>query len=263
MNKQLIATVGLPGSGKSTWAKEQVRLYPSVYKRVNRDSLREMLDPVFTKQNEKIITQFRDFAIKCVLDSGFSVIVDDTNLSSQVRHHLQDLACLNSAEYVEQDFTKVPLDLCIKRDKERVASVGEQVIKNMYYQFLHNTVNPPKFLPGLKAAIIVDLDGTLAIIEGKRSPYDASNCDKTDDVNSTVLKFINLSQFSGYEIIFVSGREGKYRSPTIRFLQNTCDLDEGGYQLYMRETKDTRSDDLVTISKISITCNSLWMIVRE
>jgi len=35
---------GLPGSGKTTWAKEQIAKSPGNYKRINKDDLREMLD---------------------------------------------------------------------------------------------------------------------------------------------------------------------------------------------------------------------------
>ena len=41
---KVILTVGLPASGKSTWAKEQVSQNPGQYKRVNKDDLRAMLD---------------------------------------------------------------------------------------------------------------------------------------------------------------------------------------------------------------------------
>ena len=37
-------TKGLPGSGKSTWAKETVDKYPNSYKRINKDDLRAMID---------------------------------------------------------------------------------------------------------------------------------------------------------------------------------------------------------------------------
>lgn len=43
MSKRVIILKGLPGSGKSTWAKEQLEKYPGRYKRICKDDLRAML----------------------------------------------------------------------------------------------------------------------------------------------------------------------------------------------------------------------------
>ncbi|MFN5657022.1 MAG: AAA family ATPase, partial [Pseudanabaena sp.] len=49
-------TIGLPASGKSTWAKEKVNKSPNIIKRVNKDELRAMLDnSYFSKGNEKFV----------------------------------------------------------------------------------------------------------------------------------------------------------------------------------------------------------------
>ncbi len=72
---------GLPGSGKSTWAKQMVTENPNSYKRINRDELRMMLDNGYTSNgNEKFVKQVRDMLIVKALTDGKHVIVDDTNL---------------------------------------------------------------------------------------------------------------------------------------------------------------------------------------
>jgi len=40
------------------------------------------------------------------------------------------------AEVVIQDFTDVPLETCLKRDRERPNAVGERVIRRMYRDYL-------------------------------------------------------------------------------------------------------------------------------
>lgn len=51
-------TKGLPASGKTTWAKEQIKQNPNGVKRINKDDLREMLDVgLFTGASEKLIPQ--------------------------------------------------------------------------------------------------------------------------------------------------------------------------------------------------------------
>ena len=68
---KLIMTRGLPASGKSTWAKEQVIASGGRTKRVNKDDLRAMIDnSVWSKQNEKNILAVRDFITKHYLLLG-------------------------------------------------------------------------------------------------------------------------------------------------------------------------------------------------
>ena len=62
MKKQkIILTRGLPASGKSTWAKEQVAKGNGKVKRVNKDDLRDMIDAgIWSKTNEQLILDARD-----------------------------------------------------------------------------------------------------------------------------------------------------------------------------------------------------------
>lgn len=87
-----------------------------------------------------------------------------------------------------------------------------------------------------------DLDGTLALFEGRRNPYDASNCHEVDKVNVPVLKVIQRFQDS-HAIIFSSGRVDEYMSQTQKFLENKCGLKD--YFLFMRQTGDRRKDSIV------------------
>jgi hypothetical protein len=91
--------------------------------------------------------------------------------------------------------------------------------------------------------IVCDLDGTLAINDHGRDWYDAHDCDK-DAVNIPVLTVLRwaVNDFRG--VIFVSGREERFRTPTRKFL-NRYLLDD--YPLFMRNDADNRSD--VTIKR--------------
>ena len=74
---KLIITRGLPGSGKTTWAKAQ----PGTV-RVNRDELRRMMHGGHTGEGwaERQITVAQRAQIEALLRAGVSVICDDTNL---------------------------------------------------------------------------------------------------------------------------------------------------------------------------------------
>ena len=107
-------------------------------------------------------------------------------------------------------------------------------------------------------ALICDLDGTLALFGKRRSAYDASLCDLTDEPNLSVLNLLRTYEYlyqqskgvvtTPDKIFFFSGREDKYRGPTIRFLWNKCGFDvvlNKFFQLIMRETGDNRPDEIV------------------
>lgn len=131
-------TRGLPGSGKSTWARaKQAEFALGEVKRVNKDDLRTMLDGgKWSADNEKFVVRMRDCIVIAALAEGRHVIVDDTNLALQHESRLRQLAREGGAEFALVDFTHVPLEECIARDRTRVACVGERVIREMWQEYL-------------------------------------------------------------------------------------------------------------------------------
>ena len=91
--QEVILLRGLPASGKSTWAKEQVLKSPGKYKRINKDSLREMLDvSAWSGSNEKFAIKVRDAIITLALTSDRSVIIDDTNIHPKHETRIKELS---------------------------------------------------------------------------------------------------------------------------------------------------------------------------
>lgn len=233
---KVFLTKGLPASGKSTWAKNLIAKNPNIYKRINKDDLRAMFDGgKYSNDSEKFILQVRDALILMAIEKGKHVIVDDTNLAPKHEARIRELI-KGKAELVIQDFTDVPLDVCIKRDLKRDASVGEKVIREMHKQFLMQveTYTENAELP---KAIIVDIDGTLAKMNG-RSPFDWGKV-KEDSCNSVVRGLVNA--YSGTVIIF-SGRDGICKQDTIDWLK------ENGIkysELFMREEGNNEKDAII------------------
>jgi predicted kinase len=231
---KVILTKGLPGSGKSTWAKSLVDNDPNTYKRINKDDLRAMFDNAkFTRSMEKFIIKVRNQLILMAIAEGKHVIIDDTNLAPKHETVIRELV-KGKAEVIIQDFTHVPVETCIERDLKRQKSVGETVIRQLWEQYLHKP-QPLVINPDLPHAIICDLDGTLALLNG-RNPFDAANCDK-DLLNEPVASILK-----GRTVILVSGRDDKYRKPTLRFLEQHNIVYE---MLLMRKNKDQRKDSIV------------------
>lgn len=244
--KRVIIMRGLPGSGKSTYAKKLVKDHPNVYKRINRDDLRAMFDQShFSKSNEKFVRQVRDMLIVKALEDGKSVIVDDTNLSSKNENRIRQLV----SDFIKEHGHEVKVEIkemdtsladCIERDAKREKPVGAKVIRRMHQQFYAKDRAYRIQDETLPNAIICDLDGTLAILNG-RDPYHADNCDK-DLLNEPVADLVKLKAANGTTIILLSGRLDTYKPQTLIWLEkHGIPYD----RLYMREAKDNRKDAIV------------------
>lgn len=144
----LYLTVGLPGSGKSTYAKRWVALDPSTRFRLNRDCFRDMGRPgCYTPGAEIAVTVAIHGAARDLLLTGYDVICDDTNLRPEVVDEWRSLAIDAGADMEVVDFTLVPVDVCIERDAGRPdrgypptrwdgARVGAEVIRGMAGRYL-------------------------------------------------------------------------------------------------------------------------------
>jgi len=268
--------VGIPGSGKSTYAKQVVAKDPSNWVRINNDDLRAMMNgSVWSQDYEKMITDARNYLIRDALKRGKNVLIDNLNLN---RRHFDDVSkiakSVNADIQVYEKAFYIELDEAMERNAKRegAARVPDDVIKKWWkesggkqFKFFKPRVEiykeskgsapafaPPERVEGVPDAVLCDLDGTLALIHG-RSPYDASDCDIKDLPNWPVIETVIAHYKAGRKIIFCSGREDKYRPETIRFIEKhvfiPLDSNPGvnsfNYQLHMRKTDDFRKDAII------------------
>ena len=273
--------VGIPGSGKSTYAKQVIAKDPSNWVRINNDDLRAMMNgSVWSADYEKIITDARNYLIRDAMKRGKNIIIDNLNLN---RRHFEDVCkiakSVNADVQVYEKAFYIELEEALERNAQRTgaARVPDDVVKKwwkdsggkqfkfykprveVYTQQMghHNQqVEGPAYDPNLSEAIICDLDGTLALIHN-RSPYDASDCDIKDLPNKPVIETVLAHYKAGRKIIFCSGREDKFRPETIRFIEKYCQLTVDSahdrdffptviqYQLHMRKTDDFRKDAII------------------
>ena len=132
----LWATVGLPGCGKTTWAKAkrtEIRDAGGEVVLFSRDDFRAMMDGGFvgTELYERRVTAAINASVRAVLAWGVSVIIHDTNLPQKAQDHWEHLAGVQGAAFNLVDFRGIPLPTCIERDAARPDPVGEKVIRNM------------------------------------------------------------------------------------------------------------------------------------
>ncbi len=237
---KLIMTKGLPGSGKSTWAKNFCNENPT-YVRVNKDSLRTMIAS-YTLKSENFIVKLRDSIIRTAFTEKKNIVVDDTNLDPKHEFNLRKIANEFNAEFEIKSFLDISMKQCIAQDLKREHSVGEKVIKKMYRHYLApKRVDPPTYIPKAPSALICDIDGTLAI-HVARGPYEMEKCD-TDAMDYEILKLVCAFLGMGAEVIFVTGREETYRAKTEAWLRRWMIIDSKN--VHMRPAGDHRDDSII------------------
>lgn len=274
---KVILTKGVPASGKSTWAKEQVRKDPFRTCRINRDDLREMMSNyTISNENEELVTSVRNHAICAALKKGYStVIVDETNLDKRAFSKMVSLIKkLNiNCEIIEKPFY-ISFDEAVKRNAARDRVVPDNIMKKMWsrsgerrfkgYEGRSETILANEWSEDstlsktladdtLPKCILVDLDGTISLFNKpgenhypfahERNPYNASTCNY-DSPNMPVIKTVELFYDAGYKIIFCSGREDRYKPQTQEFLKAYL-REDVEFSLYMRQTGDTRKDSVI------------------
>lgn len=258
---------GLPGCGKSTFAAELIKREPGRWIRINRDDLRGMAvgpgnnphDRQYGKDREDLIRTFKEDATRQAIRAGYDVILDDTHLVPQTVKKIHTLAMsIGDVNVLEKAFNVSVAD-CVARDEKRTgfARVGEKVIKDMargagldkgrklqdketYYEPRANSFQAVVQDSNLPKAIMCDLDGTLAII-GNRTPYDATNCDEIDLPNLPVIAAVMAMHAQGVKVIFMSGRDVKYRPETERFIERYCRVSNPNFTKDVMETTETKS----------------------
>lgn len=254
---KLVLTKGLPGAGKSHFARE----YISKNKAINicKDDLRKMMP----KANEGLILKLRDSITfnMFLVYKDIDVVWSDTNLNPIHENRAKEIVFefnMSSAANAQKlpyeleikDFTDVPIETCIKQDLMRLDSVGKDVIMEMYYKWLCPKENDAtKLNPyDYPRAVIVDIDGTIATTT-TRSHYDYTpEAILTDAPRNNVIEIIKGFMMSQSEygvptkLIIVSGRKDSCKEATTQWLHNN---DVYPDELYMRAEGDDRNDAIV------------------
>lgn len=253
--KKIVMCKGLPASGKSTWAKEFVKGKKD-WVRVNNDELTAMLfgEP-FAEGRSTTVDHYRKLIIKDLMVKKLNIVVDNTNLHPK---HFEFLTKLieeynQSGMYAAEpelyalevkDFTDVTLEECLKRNKKRENPVPDFVIKKMFNDYVRKKDFKLVQDPKLPKAIIVDIDGTVADLNG-RNPHIITNCKA--DLPITEIIDIVKRYATDHKVIFVSGRDGKARQDTKEWLSTVAGFTPASFILYMKEDRGPDTDFKKTI----------------
>ncbi|MFC0504144.1 AAA family ATPase [Micromonospora costi] len=153
---ELLATRGLPGSGKTFFSAGWVAEDPAGRARVSRDDTRKMLHGGWlgTARQERQVTVVTHGAILDLLRLGVSVIEDSTNLVDEHLFGLWDIAQRAGARFRVVDLTHVPFEVCVDRDarREGPARLGRAKIHAMFERHMQGRPRPLPLPIGLRPA---------------------------------------------------------------------------------------------------------------
>lgn len=127
--QKVIFTRGIPGSGKTTWAKSWVEEDPSHRIRINWDDIRRMFGPYWVPDREDLVVKSSVEMLKAALEKGYSVVIDNMNFSPKCTECFKPY--LHDINIIYKDF-KTPVEECIARDALRPEPIGKKVIYEIY-----------------------------------------------------------------------------------------------------------------------------------
>jgi len=255
-NKKIILTVGIPASGKTTWKKKFLRDHQN-YVSVSRDDYRSMLfnSPVVDFKGEKYINELVENAIIQAIRMKYNVIVDQTNTIGKYLKEMVEF-CEKLAD-VEFQIFDISVAKAVERDKNRDHTVGEETIKRMYKNYVNLFKSNFDFAPrkkkpfiaqgikwkrngNLPDAVIFDIDGTIAHMQGMRGTFDWHRVG-VDSVDEKVVETLKTYEKAGYNIIVVTGRDGLSEEKTKQwFRDNKIPF----HRLFTKPKNDFRKDSI-------------------
>jgi predicted kinase len=264
---KVIITIGISASGKSYFANQEYEKDPLGVRIICRDWLRhQLLDErlgkdhsvynmhktptniwkvwKFNGKDEKIITDWWWSEFESAVKGNYKkIICADTNLNrNRLDHMKQRMRDEYGVTDIEEMMFDISLEEAIKRDNARPDGVGMEVIVKQWHQFQDMKNFGEKYVPvsDSRKALLCDIDGTAAIMKN-RGPFEWNKVHQ-DERNDLVYHIVRGFYQQGYEIVYISGRDGCCYDITYKWLEdNNFPITE----LIMRTPNDSRKDSTV------------------
>lgn len=129
---EIILTIGLPGSGKSTYVNDNFIKTGSGHQILCLDDMRLAMGDIFNRKTEDIIIAMHNIMARAFMERGLSIVVDSTNISKKVIGDWHELA--NEYGYdMKGIFFDIPIGECMER-KVGTNKLTVEVYERMYRQ---------------------------------------------------------------------------------------------------------------------------------
>lgn len=257
--RKIILTRGIPGSGKSTWARAWVEESPETRIRINYDDLRNMMGPYWIPSREHMLDSIIWPAINeaAYNDVSYDIVIDNMNLNPKVWKKFENwIETFNKSSFgTEHDVQYVlefkdffiPVEECIKRDAMRPNPIGEKTIKEIWKKYRHfiQTTAVEKYVNNMRAfdsskpdCVVIDMDSTMCFNMSKRPWYGKGSTElMLDDVpNINVVKLLQIIH-KDCPVIVCTGRDTSQKEVTKQWLAK---YDIFPTKIYMRQAYDFR-----------------------
>ncbi|MEZ2346376.1 AAA family ATPase [Terriglobus sp. RCC_193] len=177
----VVLTIGLPGSGKTTWFKRR-GVSP-----LSSDMLRNILFDDITDQRYSglVFSTLRSLLRARLIAKMPWNYVDATNLSAHERRQWIKMARSFGYE-VQAVYFDVPLAVCVDRNSKRERRVADDVMQKMAER-----LRPPSFKEGFTKITVVRVKG-----QGSAAPVSAVN---DDAFNAPVPADVDAPELDGPE----------------------------------------------------------------
>jgi predicted kinase len=179
----VVLSIGLPGSGKSTWFKRH-NILP-----LSSDMVRILLFDDVTEQRyqDLVFSTLRSMLRARLLAKRSWNYVDATNLSPHERRSWVKLAHDFGYE-AHAVFFDVPAEVCMERNRRRDRNVPEEIMQRMA-----NKLRPPKFEEGFAKITVVRLKKKEG--EGQAASREEANEEAQADPNSNDVPKVVDSEY--------------------------------------------------------------------
>ena len=256
--KKLILTRGIPGSGKSTWAKAWVAEDPEHRVRFNWDDMRNMMGPYWVPSREPINKHMLWAAVNTAAycTRPYDIVIDNMNLNPKdwkqyedwITNYNQSLNAEETGTQYQLEFKDffTPVEECIRRDAMRSNPIGEKTIKDIWRKYRHfiQTTSVKNYVDNLRepvphnpSCIVVDMDSTLCFNTTGRPWYGEGSTEAM--INDVPNKgVVNLIRAQNYPIIVCTGRNKSQKDVTEKWLAKHGIVARA---YYMREDGDCRN----------------------
>ena len=233
MNKKLILTRGIQGSGKSTWARQWVEEDPENRVRINNDDIRNMLGKYWVTSRENLVSSIKENMAEEAISRGYDIVVDNMNLYPKEvlfwKRMIEDANMDPDGYKYEIEFKDffIPLEECIRRDAMRPNPIGEKVIRETWKRYKHfiqtseveRYVNNLRKYTGKPKCIVIDMDSTMCFNTTKRPWFgDGAAEGMLNDVPNTGMCDMIRKLQEDFVIVVATGRDTTQEAVTKEWL---------------------------------------------